>query len=233
MDIKAILFDKDGTITDFAATFNAATKLILDEICEGNQELIKSAADVIGYDLSKGVILPHSIIVAGTGVEIAELLSTVLPIIDVVEFGQGIDMMYGEICANTVTPIKGAEKALDDLYGEGYILGIATNDAEVNAVDQMEAIEFDHLFERILGADSGFGAKPGAGMMDAFVNELGLQPYQVMMVGDSVHDLQAGIAAGMVTVAVESGPAKREELEGHADFIIASIADLPALLLQN
>lgn len=233
MDIKAILFDKDGTLIDFSATFDAATGLVLDELCQGDKELMKKAADAIAFDIEKAAVLPHSPVVAGTGADIAQALSTVLPIQDVIEFGSGIDQMYGEICVNTVAPIKGAEKALDALYGDGIILGVATNDIEQNAVEQIEVIELDHLFENIFGADSGYGGKPGTGMLDAFVSVHGLQPYQVMMVGDSIHDMEAGVAAGMVTVAVETGPADRDELEQHADFVIASIADLPALIAQN
>lgn len=233
MDIKAVLFDKDGTLIDFAATFDAATGLVLDELCNGDQELLVKAAEAVGYDLAAKKIMPHSIVVSGTGIQLAEILSGILQVGDVEEFGNGIDRMFGEICINTVSPIDGAEKALDRLHGEGLILGMSTNDIEENAVDQMEAIQFDHMFETILGRDSGYGSKPGPGMANAFVNSLGLQPYQVMMVGDSVHDLEAGLSAGMVTVAVETGPADREELELHADFVIPSVRDLPELLAQN
>ena len=233
MDIKAIIFDKDGTLIDFAQTFDAATGLVLDELCEGNKELMVKAADALGYDLQKKVNLPHSLVIASHSHGMAEALAGVLPIGNIDEFAAGLDRMFGEICLNTVMPIDGIPKALDDLHAQGMILGVATNDSEENANEQMEEIELDHLFENILGADSGYGPKPGTGMLDAFVIAHGLQPYQVMMVGDSVQDLEAGVAAGMVTVGVESGPANRAELEEHADFIIASVVDLPALIAQN
>lgn len=47
------------------------------------------------------------------------------------------------------------------------------------------------------------------------------------MVGDSRHDLEAGRAAGMRTVAVLTGIAKREELEPHADVVLADIGAIP------
>jgi phosphoglycolate phosphatase len=230
MDIKAILFDKDGTLFDFSATFDAATALVLDEICQGNKELVSKAAEAINYDLKTAKILPDSIVVAGTGADIAQALSPVLQIGDVERFGQGIDELYGEICINTVKTIDGVGKTLDGLHEEGILLGLVTNDTEENAISQMEQVELDHLFENIMGADSGYGQKPGSGMIDAFVGFHGLQPYQVMMVGDSVHDMDAGVAAGVVTVAVETGPATREELEPHADFVIASVNALPDLI---
>lgn len=233
MDIKAIIFDKDGTLADFEATFNPATKLVLNEICEGDPELMEKAAEAVGYNLANNQILPSSVIIAGTGIDIAEALSAVLPIDDIEEFGMGLDEMYGEICQNTLEPIAGVSSTLEALHAQGIILGVATNDSEENAVNQMETLELDHLFEHIFGSDSGFGAKPGSGMIDAFVERLGLMPQQVLMVGDSTHDMQAGKAAGVKTCAVETGLATRKQLEPHADMVLSSVAQLQKALNEQ
>lgn len=230
MDIKAIIFDKDGTIADFSATFNKATKLVLDEICQGDPQLLELAAEAVDYDLSTNTIGNKSVIIAGTGIDIAETLSSVLPIDDVEEYGTGLDEMFGEICLNTVELLSGVKPALEALDEAGFVLGVGTNDSEENAINQMEALDIDHLFESISGADSGYGAKPQSGMIDAFVESLGLKPHQVLMVGDSIHDMQAGKAAGVKTCAVETGPATRAELLPHADMVLASIAELPNAL---
>lgn len=48
------------------------------------------------------------------------------------------------------------------------------------------------------------------------------------MVGDAVHDLAMGRAAGVsLTVGVLSGTSAREDLAGLSDLIVASIAELP------
>ncbi len=230
MDIKAIIFDKDGTIADFGVTFNKATKLVLDEICNGDPDLMERSAAALHYDLSTNLIGKESVIIAGTGIDIAEALSTVFPIEDIEDFGAVLDEMYGEICLNMVEALPGAAKALEKLHTGNIRLGVGTNDSEENAINQMEALDIDHLFEHIFGADSGYGAKPGSGMIDAFVDALGLKPEQVLMVGDSVHDMQAGKAAGVKTCAVETGPASREELLPHADMVLSSITELPNAL---
>ena len=49
-------------------------------------------------------------------------------------------------------------------------------------------------------------------MQEAFAAHLGLQGAEIAMVGDSVHDLVAGRAAGMATVAVLTGVAGHDEL---------------------
>jgi phosphoglycolate phosphatase len=50
------------------------------------------------------------------------------------------------------------------------------------------------------------------------------------MVGDSLHDLRAGRAAGMTTIGVLTGVAGAEELSPSADLILPDIGHLPAWL---
>jgi phosphoglycolate phosphatase len=82
-------------------------------------------------------------------------------------------------------------------------------------------------FDFIAGYDSGFGGKPAPGQLLAFCEQTGLAPSQCAMVGDSLHDLEAGRTAGMTTVGVLTGPAPRDELAPHADVVLPSIAELP------
>ena len=93
------------------------------------------------------------------------------------------------------------------------------------AADELEQFDF------IAGYDSGHGHKPGPGMLLAFAAATGLEPGEIVMIGDSVHDLGVGPAAGAaLTIGVLTGPAAHEDLAPHADHVLDSIADLPALL---
>jgi phosphoglycolate phosphatase len=83
----------------------------------------------------------------------------------------------------------------------------------------------------VCGFDSGYGIKPGPGMAEAFIAEVGVAPEDVVMVGDAVKDLQMGLAAGCgLRVGVLTGAADRAELAPHADHVLASIATLPEVL---
>ena len=62
----------------------------------------------------------------------------------------------------------------------------------------------------------------------AFLRQTGLDPRRTAMVGDSRHDLQAGRAAGMRTVAVLTGIAKAPELAPLADVVLPDIGHLGA-----
>jgi len=230
MDIKAIIFDKDGTLIDFEATFNPATARVLNQISEGNEQLLTNLAGVLGFNLETGLIEDDSIMIAGDGMEIIEAMATVMPIEDKEVYREFIDRIFGEACLETVIALPGMIDALHALKARGIVLGVGTNDAEANATSQMNALGVKDLFAHIHGADSGYGAKPGGGMIEAFAQKVGAPISEVLMVGDSLHDLKAGKAASVVTCGVETGPAKRHELEPYADIVLASIADLPGYL---
>ena len=51
-----------------------------------------------------------------------------------------------------------------------------------------------------------------------------------MMVGDTLHDCEAGRSANVIVVAVESGLWSRDVLAPHADHVLPDISELPALL---
>ena len=53
------------------------------------------------------------------------------------------------------------------------------------------------------------------------------------MVGDSLHDLDAGRAAGMRTVAVLTGIAGAAALAPHADVVLNHIGELPDWVLAQ
>jgi phosphoglycolate phosphatase len=106
-------------------------------------------------------------------------------------------------------------------------LGVATNDAEVAARQQLEAAEIIDVFQYIAGYDSGHGAKPHPGMCTGFARALDLDPRACVMVGDSRHDLEAGRAAGMRVVAVLTGVARAPDLAPHADVVLPDIGALP------
>jgi phosphoglycolate phosphatase len=64
-------------------------------------------------------------------------------------------------------------------------------------------------------------------MVLGFCHAVGLARDEVAVVGDAVHDLAMGRAAGVgLTVGVLSGTSQRADLEGYADLILGSVADL-------
>ncbi|MEO0357550.1 MAG: HAD family hydrolase [Pseudomonadota bacterium] len=220
---RAIIFDKDGTLFDFQATWGVWAGRVLHDLAKGDAGLIQRLAAAIDYDLDQQKILPHSIVVAGTPLEIAQVLAPIL--------GQDPGLVLTTLNTHaTDAPqvmTRGLPLALARMTAAGIRLGIMTNDAEHPARAHIESAGLTSWFDVIIGSDSGHGAKPAADPLLAIAACWGLQGHQIAMVGDSLHDLHAGRAADMQTIAVLTGLATRKDLAGHADCVLDSVSDIP------
>jgi len=134
--------------------------------------------------------------------------------------------LFTRFGAEHVTSYDDVADTLSALGSMRLALGIATNDEEISARTQMRALRLDGRFSFVSGADSGYGAKPEPGPLLAFADHIGAAPGEVIMVGDSTHDLHAARAAGMISVAVGTGPALLDGLKAHADHAVDRLAGL-------
>ncbi len=230
MPIDAIVFDKDGTLFDFANTWGAFGRSLLTRLAGSDQTRAAELGAVIGYDLEQDRYAEDSIVIAATVEEIAELM---LPHLDGHTLAELIDLINTEAAAATQAPAVPLESFLDGLRKSGLKLGVATNDSEHPALQHLESVGIRDHFDFIAGYDSGHGYKPGPGQLLAFAAHVGVDPSRIAMVGDSLHDLQAGRAAGMVTIGVLTGLAKAEVLAPMADVVLPDIGHIPVWLAQN
>lgn len=228
MKMKGLVFDKDGTLFDFNATWAAFAKSTLSELAR-DQAHLEQLAEVMGYDLEAVRFLPNSCFISETMNSWASRIAPYL--------GMDLDEVKGFFHDRSLyveqVPTTDLDRFFLDLKREGYLLGIATNDSERPARAHLTAHGILEHFDFIAGSDSGFGAKPAAGQLEAFCAATGLLPENCAMIGDSPHDLRAGRAAQMCAIGVLTGPMPREVLEPDADTILTSIQDLPAWLTQR
>lgn len=227
MPIAALLFDKDGTLFEFAASWEGWAESFLLRACHNDRARAAVIGGHIGFDLANRRFQPDSLVIANTPAEIAHAMVPHLP-----EYSHQVLLGMLNHEAATVTLIEAVPLVayLDGLHGDGLRLGVATNDAEAPALAHLDAAGIRGHFDFIAGFDSGHGAKPGPGQMLAFAQVVDLDPAQIAMVGDSAHDLIAGRAAGMATIGVLTGLAEQAELVPHADVILPDIGHIPAWL---
>lgn len=225
--IEAVLFDKDGTLFDFNATWGVWTRSLLSEESGGDPDRMAEMAHVLGYDVAGGLFLPDSLVIGGTVEEVARAILPFLP-------GQTLSEVVVRFNAKAASaPQVEAVPLVPFLLGlsaRGLALGVATNDAEMPARAHLSAAGVEHSFDFIAGYDSGFGGKPEAGQLLGFAGAVGVAPESCAMVGDSLHDLKAARAAGFVSVGVLTGLASFDDLAPFADVVFDSIADVPGWL---
>ncbi|MEL6424279.1 MAG: HAD family hydrolase [Pseudomonadota bacterium] len=224
---KGLLFDKDGTLYDFHGTWARWCVDLLDDLTKGDEAHMQRLADALRFDLPTERYHPDSPVIAGTPDEAVVAMLPHLP------RWTATDLRAYVIEASNHAPLAEATPLVPLLTGlkdVGYVLGVSTNDAEEPASQQLVQSGVRDLFSFIAGYDSGYGAKPAPGMQQGFCTFTGLPEAETVMIGDSLHDLEAGRAAGMATVAVLTGPAPRAVLSPRAEVVLDSIADLPRWL---
>jgi pyrophosphatase PpaX len=87
--------------------------------------------------------------------------------------------------------------------------------------------------DTIVGFDASTRHKPDAEPVRIALHRLAYLPENAIFVGDSVHDILSGNAAGVRTVAALWGAGRREEMEaGVPNDYATSISDVLTLVSQ-
>lgn len=224
LDVKAVLFDKDGTLFDFRQSWGGWTRVVLAELAPMTQG---DLAGSLGFDPRTGDFAGDSVVIASTMGEIAEVIAKHVPGLSLSQIAEVMNRL-GAMAP--MVPAVDLPAVLGGLRARGLVLGLATNDTEEPARAHLAGAGVLDLFAFVAGCDSGYGGKPAPGQLLAFAKAVGLEPAQVAMVGDSLHDLDAARRAGMKAVGVLTGPARAERLAPHADVVLADISGLAAWL---
>lgn len=227
--IRAILFDKDGTLIDFQRSWGPVLEAAAREAARGDESLARRLMQAGGMDPDTLITAADTIFAAGNTIEIAEVFRA-----------EGVDMAMDELvgqldhrftrAADHGVPVVSLRPLFAELREMGFRLGIASSDSEA-AIRRLLAHEsIADLTDFVAGYDSGHGVKPEPGMALAFAAATRLPSSAIAMVGDNRHDMQMGRAARCgLSIAVLTGTGTRERLEPESDLVLASIAALPAL----
>ena len=126
-------------------------------------------------------------------------------------------------------PYPGMLEALRELSAEGFQMGIVTSKSDWLAQRAVDFLGMTDLFPVLVGCDTCVNHKPHPEPVERALAILGTPPASAVYVGDSPHDIQSGVAAGVGTIGVTWGAFGREPLQASgADLVIDSVPELPA-----
>jgi phosphoglycolate phosphatase len=232
--MHGILFDKDGTLLDFEATWLPVLRAFASELAHGDEATAEAMLIRGGFDPQSERFRAGSTIAAGTSVDLAKLW---YPTLDGDALGTivaRIDKGFSAGGPNHSVLLPGVAETLGELYGRGCVMGVATNDGTAIATEALRAIGLGDFFALVLGYDAVTNPKPAPDMVLAFAAKAGLAPADVVVVGDNAHDLVMARTAGAgAAVGVLSGNGAAADLAPFADAILDSIRDLPSWLAQH
>ena len=130
-----------------------------------------------------------------------------------------------------VTVYPGVVAAVEAIRAAGRQTGLVTSKNRQGAVRGLTLVRLEAMMDVLVCADEVTNPKPHPEPVEKAVALLGADPRTTVYVGDSIHDMVSGRAAGVRTAAALWGPFGRGALE-HAtpDYWLETPADLLTLL---
>ncbi|HEY4216422.1 MAG TPA: HAD-IA family hydrolase [Gemmatimonadaceae bacterium] len=113
------------------------------------------------------------------------------------------------------------------LRARGHELAIVTSKSEALAIRGLAHVGLARFMDTIVGCDASTRHKPDPEPVRIALQRLGCAPSDALFVGDSVHDILAGNAAGVRTAAALWGAGRRDEMAvGEPSVWLESLADV-------
>jgi phosphoglycolate phosphatase len=227
--IRGIVFDKDGTLADLerrwvpffgqiiatvarhggdpAAETSLAAALGVgpDRLEPGSPAAVKSEGELLA------IAVEH---LTGRGWPADDAVAAIIAGVEAATFGP-------------LVPLGDVVGAMTSLTVR-FQLGVATSDNRANTVEELTALGVSDLLTALHCGDDGKGVKPDPEVLWGISRGWGLEPPELLFVGDSEQDLATARAAGCPFVAVDTnGPSM---LTRSADAWVTSIDELPSAL---
>ena len=234
MQIKGVLFDKDGTLLDFNSLWLSVAEQVAEnlagECCALNTgiNLAKQKEKILwAMGVEHGIVRADGPLAYMTYEKIGKRISEVLTLEqiklpEILEQGE-LNVLFEDALESDSLPIKATcnlRQLFMSLREKEIKLGLATADNKCvteRCLRQLGIIEYLDF----IGCDDGvLQPKPQADMFVAFCQEQQLHPEEVAVIGDTYNDMLFAKKCGGLAVGVLCGLSERKQLEIKADIVV-------------
>ena len=209
--IKAIIFDLDGTLIDSVTDLSNSVNYTLGKLSlplHTNEEIRSFVGDGVQKLIKRSLGQSHQ-----------------------ENFADGFAIFmehYGLHCTDNTLLYPGVAETLPRLASQ-YTLGVLTNKSLKFTEKILQYLEISAYFTEVLGGDSLTVKKPDPAGIFLMADRWNIDPAkELIMVGDHATDIEVGQRAGCKTVFIAGTIGKKRGLT--PDFIIESMRELPGLL---
>ncbi|MTH95620.1 HAD hydrolase-like protein [Roseibium sp. RKSG952] len=216
MTTKVLLFDLDGTITDPFPGITGSIRFALREM---------------GVRVPEAEELRWCI-----GPPLQESLGLLLDTKDPDRIGKAVGLYRERYSASGVfeaTLVAGMAALLGDLQAVGFRMFVCTSKPHVFADQIIAHFGLSAVFEKVYGAEIDGRRSNKADLIAHILETEGVQPAEVMMIGDRKHDLIGAKSNNVSAIGVLWGYGDRLELEAESPFRIVDKPDEISAILKN
>ena len=230
-NIRAIIFDKDGTLIDFNAMWGDwITDLARHLEAAAYISIAPQLFQTLGFDPVTGAVAPGGPLAVSTMAEIRALAGEVLRAAGLTAVSAAAAIEAGWYIPDPVAlaqPLADLPALFGAVHARGIRIAVATTDDRTPTLATLEALGVAPLVDALACGDDGRPIKPAPDAILALCRDLGIAPAQTAMVGDTTADLRMGRAAGVgLNIGVLSGVGSAELLAPLADMLLPSVARL-------
>ncbi|ALN74197.1 phosphoglycolate phosphatase [Aureimonas sp. AU20] len=214
---KAVLFDLDGTLIDSLPDIHAALNETLASYGEP-PFMPEAVAAMVGAGVQ--ALIERAYAALGKAIDPATRDKVVARYLSI----------YGPRATELTTLNAGASDALRFLGEGGFRLGVVTNKPRAETDEILKHFGVLERMEIVVGGDAGPRKKPAPDLLLFAARELGLEPADVVFVGDSENDVDAAKAAGMKAIALRGGYTVHAAEALGADLVLDRLDEIPGRL---
>lgn len=220
MNVKAVIFDLDGTLVGFNLDYRALR-------AEVRGYLVKRGVPASVLSLQENIfemLKKTEIFVRNSGKsaeEMAAIRSEAL----------GIAEKHELEAAMSTGLLSGAVETLKALKRMGLKIGLCTINSEKSASYILQRFKIAEFFDVTVTRNMVSQVKPHPEHLQVVLKALSVAPEESVVVGDSSVDIQCARELKVIAVGLPTGISTVQQLTSQgANYIITSITDLPVLI---
>ena len=208
-EVKAILFDKDGTLTNIDNMWVEPTEMVIRNILkqhikEDSPITIEQMLELLG--IVQGEIVPNSVIASGTVEDMLDEIGKYFPIDKKALYDVVLEDFRQYLLAHPdmIIPIGDVAFLISELKHKGIKVGVVTNDSYIPTKTIFEILMIWHLFDFVATPDE-YPAKPASDSLIGASQHLAVPLHEIFYVGDSYLDMDYAKHCGGGIAVLTSG----------------------------
>jgi HAD superfamily hydrolase (TIGR01509 family) len=209
--LQGVIFDVDGTLVD---SNDAHAQSWVDTFAEAGYDVpFEAVRPLIGMGGDK--LLPKAIGISHDSKEGKKLVKR-------------RSKIFREKYLPHLRPLEGSRALVQRVRSDGLKAIVATSAKDEELKGLLEAAEVADLMEEKATASDAKRSKPDPDIVEAAIEESGIPPINLVMIGDTPYDIEAAAKAEVRSIGFRSGGWTDEALQGAVE-----IYDGPADLLAH